>query len=141
MNIFLKSEALSLKCFHRNDFNPMYPLFWTGFLLPIYTEVRDQETRKELSRANFLISFPPFFATKYGKITIQHCHGWLRISIGFLRHLSGRFDLIFCGTLVTVFLFSNKSSIKKRERFGSHGKQQITEHWEWALNGWTQGNQ
>ena len=57
----------------------------------IYTEVRDQETRKELSRANFLISFPPFFATKYGKMIIwQNDNTVLSWLIKLLKALSAR---------------------------------------------------
>ena len=85
--------------FSQKWFQPNVSIILNRFS-PIYTEVRDQETRKELSRANFLISFPPFFATKYGKIIIQHCLGWLSIGIGFLRHSSSRSDLIYCGTKV-----------------------------------------
>ena len=85
--------------FSQKWFQPNVSIILNRFS-PIYTEVRDQETRKELSRANFLISFPPFFVTKYGRIIIQHCHGWLSIGIGFLRHLSVRYDLIYCGTKV-----------------------------------------
>ena len=85
--------------FSQKWFQPNVSIILNRFS-PIYTEVRDQETRKELSRANFLISFPPFFVTKYGRIIIQHCHGWLSIGMGFLRLRCVRYDLIYCGTKV-----------------------------------------
>ena len=96
---FVKWWGINIKMFSQKWFQPNVSIILNRFS-PIYTEVRDQETRKELSRANFLISFPPFFVTKYGRIIIQHCHGWLSIGIGFLRHLSVRYDLIYCGTKV-----------------------------------------
>ena len=110
--------------FSQKWFQPNVSIILNRFS-PIYTEVRDQETRKELSRANFLISFPPFFVTKYGRIIIQHCHGWLSIGIGFLRHLSVRYNLIYCGTKVRsdilhtcdsqrywVYIFAQKTKTK-----------------------------
>ena len=72
---FVKESSININFFSKKWFQPNVSIILNRFS-PIYTEVRDQETRKELSRANFLISFPHFFATKYGRIIIQHCHGW-----------------------------------------------------------------